>query len=189
MAYASSGYDIDGLFIMSPGHFPEGGMGSRLRSSIERARTMVASGRGGESDWFDDLNQGKQRSLKIPAGIYTSYFDPDGLGAFTKQIRKLPKPVPLLMVIETSDPFYPQSKSMFDSAPAHKLSRYVALNADHFDVAKIVAPELLELARLPRGGRRRPVERYIGFAIGSLRRVPGNSAPSELQIKAAQDLR
>jgi hypothetical protein len=143
VAYASSGYDIDGLFIMSPGHFPEGGMGSRLRSSIERARTMVAAGRVSESGWFDDLNQGKQRSLKIPAGIYTSYFDPDGLGAFTKQIRKLPKPVPLLMVIGTSDPFYPQSKSIFDSAPAHKLSRYVALNADHFDVAKIVAPELL----------------------------------------------
>jgi len=38
VAYASAGFDLDGLVILSPGHFPEGGMGKRLRSSYERAR-------------------------------------------------------------------------------------------------------------------------------------------------------
>ena len=46
VAYASSGFDLDGLVILSPGHFPEGGMGKRLRSSLERARSMVAANRG-----------------------------------------------------------------------------------------------------------------------------------------------
>jgi pimeloyl-ACP methyl ester carboxylesterase len=144
VAYASSGFDLDGLVILSPGHFPEGGMGKRLRPSLDRASSMVAANRGMDSDSFDDLNQGKQRSLKMTAGAYVSYFDPDGLGAITKNIKKLSKAVPVLLVIGTADPFYPESKALFDSAPPHPLSRYVALDADHFNVPKVVAAELLK---------------------------------------------
>ena len=144
VAYASSGFDLDGLVILSPGHFPEGGMGKRLRPSLERARSMVAANRGADCESFDDINQGKQRSIKIAASTYVSYFDPDGLGAITKNIKKLSKVVPVLLVIGTADPFYPESKAMFDSAPPHALSRYVALNADHFNIPKVAAAELLE---------------------------------------------
>jgi esterase/lipase len=58
VAYASSGFDLDGLVVLSPGHFPEGGMGKRLRSSYERAQSMVAANRGADSDSFEDINQG-----------------------------------------------------------------------------------------------------------------------------------
>ena len=98
-------------------------MGKRLRSSYERAQSMVAANRGADSDSFEDINQGKQRSLKMTAGIYVSYFDPNGLGAITKNIEKFSKPVPVLLVIGTDDPFYPESKAMFDSAPANAASR------------------------------------------------------------------
>jgi esterase/lipase len=144
VAYASSAFDLDGLVILSPGHFPEGGMGKRLRSSLERAKSMVAANRGTESESFDDINQGKQRSIKMAAGNYLSYFDPDGLGAMTKNIKKLSKPIPVLLVIGTADPFYPESKAMFDSAPAHPVSRYVALDTDHFNMPKVVGPEFLK---------------------------------------------
>ena len=144
VAYASSGFDLDGLVILSPGHFPEGGMGKRLRSSVERARSMIAANRGADSESFDDINQGKQRSLKMPAVNYVSYFDPDGLGAITKNIKKLSKPVPVLLVIGTGDPFYPESKAMFNSAPANAASRYVALDTDHFNMPNVVAAELLK---------------------------------------------
>ena len=144
VAYASSGFDLDGLVILSPGHFPEGGMGKRLRSSVERARSMVAANRGADSESFDDINQGKQRSLKMRAVNYVSYFDPDGLGAITKNIKKLSKPVPVLLVIGTGDPFYPESKAMFNSAPANPASRYVALDTDHFNMPNVVAAELLK---------------------------------------------
>src|SRR4029077_2785001 len=77
VAYASSGFDLDGLVILSPGHFPEGGMGRRLRPSFDRAKRMVEENRGADSESFDDLNQGKQRSIKIAAATYVSYFDPD----------------------------------------------------------------------------------------------------------------
>lgn len=144
VAYASSGFDLDGLVILSPGHFPEGGMGKRLRSSLERARSMVAANRGTDSESFDDINQGKQRSIKIAASTYVSYFDPDGLGAITKNVKKLSKAMPVLLVIGTADPFYSESKAMFDSTPPHALSRYLALDTDHFNMPKVVAPELLK---------------------------------------------
>ena len=144
VAYASSGFDLDALVLLSPGHFPEGGTGKRLRPSFEQAKSMVAANRGSDSDSFDDLNQGQQRSLKIAAGIYVSYFDPAGLGAITNNIKKLPKPVPVLLAVGTADPFYRDSKAMFDSAPAHTLSRYVALDTDHFSMPKVVSAELLK---------------------------------------------
>jgi hypothetical protein len=119
-------------------------MGKRLRPSLERARRLIADNRGADSESFEDINQGKQMSIKMTAINYVSYFDPDGLGAITKNIKKLSKAVPVLMVIGTADPFYPESKAMFDSAPPHELSRYVALETDHFNLPKVVATEFLK---------------------------------------------
>ncbi len=144
VAYAASDLDLDGLVAMAPGHFPERGMGARLRPSLERARGMVASNRGADSEYFEDLNQGRQRSIRMTAAIYVSYFDPDGLGAITKNIAKISKPVPVLLAVGTRDSFYSESKAMFDSAPAHAGSRYVALETDHFNMPEVVAREMLK---------------------------------------------
>ena len=144
VAYASSGFELDGLVILSPGHFPEGGMGNRLRSSLDRAKSMVAANRGADSESFDDINQGKLRSIRMTAGTYVSYFDPEGLGAITRNIRKLSKAVPVFLAVGTSDPFYPNSKAMFESAPSHSVSRYVAFDSDHFSLPKLVSGELVK---------------------------------------------
>ncbi|MSQ51188.1 MAG: alpha/beta hydrolase [Betaproteobacteria bacterium] len=145
MAYAASGMDLDGLVILAPGHFPERGMGgASLRTSLDRARQMVAANRGNEAEFFNDINQGKPRSIRISARAYMSYFDPDGLGAMTKNIRKLPKTLPLLLAIGTQDPFFGESKTIFDAAPAHTESRYVALQGDHFAIPNLVATEFLK---------------------------------------------
>ena len=119
-------------------------MGKRLRPSLERTKRMVAENRGGEAEFFDDINQSKQRSIKITASTYVSYFDPDGLGAITKNIKKLSKAIPVLLAIGTTDPFYLESKAMFDSAPSHALNRYVALESDHFGLPKAVSTEFLK---------------------------------------------
>ena len=148
VAYALSGFDLDGLVILSPGHFPERGMGKRVRPSLERARSMVAANRGAEFASFDDFNQGKPRSIKVAASTYLSYFDPDGLGAITKNVKRIPKAIPVLLVIGTADPFYPDSKAMFDSAPPHPLNRYVVLDTDHASVRSLAAAELLQWVEL-----------------------------------------
>lgn len=144
VAYASSGFALDALVILSPGHFPERGMGKRLYLSFERAISIVAANRGHDLDTFDDINQGKQRSLKMAAATYVSYFDPDGLGAITKNIKKIPKAIPVFMAVGTGDGFFSESKAMFDSAPAHPASRYVTLDTDHSGVSKVVGAELIK---------------------------------------------
>jgi esterase/lipase len=144
VAYASAGMDLDALVLLSPGHFPERGMGKRLQRSVERAKSMVAANRGDELDTFDDINQGKQRSLRMAASTYVSYFDADGLGAITKNTSKVPRPMPTFMAIGKADPFFSESKAMFDSAPPHAASRYVVLDTDHSSMPKVVGAELIK---------------------------------------------
>jgi hypothetical protein len=135
----------DGIALLAPGHFPERGMGGRpLQASLEQARSMVASQRGEEAEIFNDSNQGKTRQLRMQAAVYLSFFDAEGLGAMTRNIRKLPHPLPVFLAIGTDDPFYRDSKAMFDSAPAHPLSRYAVLNTDHFGMPAQVAAELIK---------------------------------------------
>jgi len=50
----------------------------------------------------------------------------------------------VLLVIGTDDPFFPESKAMFNSALANAASRYVALDTDHFSMPKVVSAELLK---------------------------------------------
>ena len=155
VAYAYSGLDADGLVLMSPGHFPERGMGRRVREHVARARAMAAGGQADESAGF--VNQGRSATITATARNYLSYFDAEGLGASTRNIRSLARPIPLLLAIGTRDPFYPDAKAMFDSAPVHRASRYLVLETDHANVPAAVAPELLKwlesLARqAPAGG-------------------------------------
>lgn len=144
VAYASSGLSADGLVLMSPGHFPEAGMGKRLRPSIDRARSLVNANQGSQLATFEDINQGQIRVVRTAARNYLSYFDPEGLGAMTRNIRKIPRPVPLLLVIGSDDPFLPESKAMFDSAPASPASRYLVLDGNHFSVPSTISGELLK---------------------------------------------
>ena len=145
VAYASSGLDLDALVIFAPGHFPERGMGGRAgQEGAARSKSMVAAGHGDDLDSFPDTNQGRNRTVRMTAAIHQSYFDPDGLGAMTKTIRKLPKALPILLVIGTQDPFLPESRAMFDSAPAHEASRYVVLEGDHMGMPNLVSGEMLK---------------------------------------------
>src|SRR5205823_12381600 len=118
--------------------------GKQVRASFDRATGMVQANRGAEADYFDDVNQGKQRSIKMTAANYVSYFDPKGLAASTTNIRNLPKPVPVMLAVGKQDSFYAESKAMFDSAPPHPGSRYVVLEGGHFDTPGAVAAELLK---------------------------------------------
>lgn len=145
VAYATAGLEVDGIALLAPGHFPERGLGGQqVRSSTERARTMVAAGQGESTETFTDSNQGKFRDLRMKAAVYWSYFDPQGLAALTRNLAKLPRPMPVLLAIGTQDPFYPSARGAFDSAPAHAQSAYAVIDTDHFGMPQRVAAELLK---------------------------------------------
>lgn len=145
VAWVTAGLDADGIALLAPGHFPERGFGGpKVRASVEQARSMVAAGRGDESDAFVDSNQGKFRDLRMKASVYWSYFDPQGLGALTRNLPKIAKPLPVLLAIGTQDPFFPNAKVAFESAPAHPQSAYVVIDTDHFGMPQRVSAELLK---------------------------------------------
>lgn len=145
VAYVTAGLEADAIGLLAPGHFPERGLGGpKVRASVAQAKSMLAAGRGEDSDSFVDSNQGKFRDLRMKAAVYWSYFDAEGLGAMTRNLPKIARPLPVLLAIGTQDPFYPEAKAAFDSAPAHAQSAYVVIDTDHFGMPQRVAAELLK---------------------------------------------
>ncbi len=119
-------------------------MGRRLAPSIQKAREMVASGRGAESAEFEDSNQGRERVIRTSAAVYVSYFDPEGLAAMRKNAQKIARPVPVFLAIGMLDPYFGASKTLFASLPAHSASRRVERASDHLHLAADAAPALIE---------------------------------------------
>jgi dienelactone hydrolase len=135
IAFAGSGGDLDGILAMAPGHTPrwsyyKGG----TKPAVDRARELVAGGRGNERVSFNDPNQGQMRALSARADVFLSYFDPDGPAHMPASMARIVKPVPLLWLIGSEDPLFPQGEDFaYRKAPPHPLSRYVVVAADHLN--------------------------------------------------------
>jgi hypothetical protein len=52
--------------------------------------------------------------------------------------------MPIFLAIGKADPFFSESKAMFDSAPPDPANRYVAFDTDHFSMPKVVSAELIK---------------------------------------------
>jgi pimeloyl-ACP methyl ester carboxylesterase len=152
LAYMAEVGDVDGIIALAPGHVPESmyarGIG---RESVDRARELIAAGKGDETLSMDDLNQGERKSIKMSANVLLSYFDPLGLGHMPATTARFKKPVPLLWVVGTKDPLYPRGANFaFNSAPPHPASKYLVVEADHSGTPDIAANDVLEwVKRLP----------------------------------------
>lgn len=144
VAFAASGFELSGLALLAPGHFPEFGAGGpSVRASQEKARSMTVSGHEDEIDTFTDFNQGKFRDLRMKASVYWSYFNPEGLGALTRNLSLLQRPLPMLLVMGMQDPLYPRSRAIFEGAPAHPHSSYAAIDTDHLGMPERATAELV----------------------------------------------
>jgi dienelactone hydrolase len=133
LAYAGSGRDVDGIVAIAPGHTPERRVFKEsLASSVDKARAMIADGKGDEKATFDDFNQGKNKSVRATAKSYFSYFDPAGLGVMPKSAAAIRKPTPLLVITPTHDPLYSAGETyIFAKAPQHPKSKYLVVETDH----------------------------------------------------------
>jgi esterase/lipase len=149
LAYAASGRPVDGVVALSPAHNPEGyRFRSRVEPSVTKAREMVAQGRGSEKAWFDDINQGRSKTIRTSAEAYLSYFDPEGAGNMRRSARAIPVPVPIFIGVGTGDESASNvGEAIYRRAPAHEKSRYVSVAADHVGVASVIAPELVAWLR------------------------------------------
>ena len=145
LAYAALHPDLAAVVCLAPGHNPER---SRVRdlntAEIQKARELVAAGHAGESVRFTDTNMGKNFDTVLPAGVFLSYFDPDGLANMPRNAANLSPQMPLLWVVGQRDPLAKLGPDYaFSRAPANPSSRYVEVDADHLHVP-LAAAELVK---------------------------------------------
>lgn len=149
IAYAASGRDVDGVIAIAPGHVPDSAMWrDAFGPSVEKARQMIAEGKGDTADTFADLNQGKSTSIQTTAKIYLSYFDPEGLGSMPSSVAKFSRPIPFLWVIGTKDRLMQQGEAYaFARAPKHSNSKYLVVEADHLSTPTDASAQIVEWLR------------------------------------------
>ena len=143
LAYGSSREGVAGVMLLAPGHSPDRQQGF-FAASVEKARAMIADGKGDQMAKFEDSNQGRTKTIDMRARIYLSYFDPTGLGAMSVTAPKIKPGTAMFLAIGDKDPWFRMARSViFSKAPADPRSRYVELASNHFDTPKDALPDVL----------------------------------------------
>ena len=143
LGYAASRDRVGGIIVLAPAHNPESpAFARRVGADLQRAKAMVAAGKGKERQVFSDLNQGQPLQVTATADVYVSWFDPDGLAVMPRSAASIKTPTPLLFVVGSGDRSAPAKDYIFDKAPAHAKSKYVTVTADHFTVPTAAIEEI-----------------------------------------------
>jgi pimeloyl-ACP methyl ester carboxylesterase len=153
LAYAVTRGGLAGLVMAAPGHRPERMARDRLtHAALERARRLVDSGHGEAPFVGPDGIQGASLTLTTTAAAYLSWMDPEGLAAMEVQAPRLPRSIPLLMVISRHDPFYAEAEARVYRPAAHDpYSRYLPIGANHSTTPMAAATVIANwIERLPR---------------------------------------
>jgi pimeloyl-ACP methyl ester carboxylesterase len=146
LAYAGSGRDIDAVIAIAPGHTPDQGrFRAAVAASVEKARKLIAGGKGDEISYFEDRNQGRTKSVRTTPKNYLSYFDPEGLGAMPKSAATIRKPTPFFWIVENQSPLVEAGEDYaFNRAPKHPNSKYLVLTSDHLDAPSTASSQIVE---------------------------------------------
>ncbi len=133
IAYAArKGGQVAGVMALAPGHTPDRVRRPEMLKAVADARAMVAAGQGGARREFPDSNQGQLFQVSGTAAGWYSYYDANGSANMAKNASRVTQP--FLYVIGTSDPLYAAGRGyIFSRAKANAKSRYVEVNAGHFD--------------------------------------------------------
>jgi len=146
IAYAASGREVDGIMAIAPGHTPDQGrFRNAVQNSFAKAKKMVIEGKSDEMAGFDDFNQGKTKDIRTTAKIYLSYFDPEGMGSMPLSAARIPRPIPFLWVIETSNGLLAKGEDYaFNKVPKHPGNRYFVIDSDHLNTPTAAAGQIVE---------------------------------------------
>jgi pimeloyl-ACP methyl ester carboxylesterase len=133
LAYGARHPDVAGVLVLGPGHTPERfARNPEIAKSLDKARSLLAAGKGGTFANFTDVNQGKTREISAKPAVYISYFDPSGPAVMPRNAAMLSPNTALLWVVGTKDNMYQAGTAYaFDRAPKNPYSRYQTVEADH----------------------------------------------------------
>jgi pimeloyl-ACP methyl ester carboxylesterase len=145
LGYAATRPGLAGVVALAPGHTPERSVfRDKLGDSVDKARTMVAEGKGDSTASFGDLNLGKPASFNMKARIYLSYFDPDGPAVMPRNAAAIQGGIPLFVAMGREDPLFSAGRGyLFDKAPANPKSLYLEVSGGHLDTPTQAADALV----------------------------------------------
>jgi pimeloyl-ACP methyl ester carboxylesterase len=133
--YFAGKHEIDGIIAIAPG----GDVGNRvfrekLGESVEQARKLVATGKGGEHARLSDYEGSKGvYTIITPPAAYLSWFDPEGAFNQARIMRAVKPQTPVLYIAPRND--YPGllnvKQRMFGALPSNPSTRLYEPDASH----------------------------------------------------------
>ena len=133
LGYGARHSGLKGVITLVAGHAPEFiSRRPEVAASLERARSLIASGQGNAQTNFTDVNARTTTynfTVTTTPNIYISFFAPDSPAVMPANAARLT--APLLYVAASNDPTQRGRGYIFDRAPANPLNRYVTVNSDH----------------------------------------------------------
>lgn len=141
LSHAVRGGDVQALVLLAPGHVPQlystlPGL-APVRESLDKARELVAAGKGGERERFIDINQGRQQPLITTAGNFLSYFDPASDAEMSVTAPRLPATLPVFTAVGEKDPLFGRMRAyLLDRLPANPRNRYLEVPGGHLETPR-----------------------------------------------------
>lgn len=138
---------VDGIIAIAPG----GNVGSPVYAkevgrSVERARKLVAEGKGEQKESFEDF-EGSRGTFMVSASAatYFTWFDPAGAMNQVKSSKSIDPGVPVLFVAPTRD--YPGLQRvkgmMFGALPGNARTRMYEPSAGHLEAPAASLEEIV----------------------------------------------
>lgn len=140
-------HPVDGIIAIAPGgNVANRVFRSEVGASVERARNLVAAGKGDEKAQFTDYEGSKGTfSVNAAPAIYLSWFDPDGAMNQIKTSKAIDPKLPVLFIAPKGD--YPALQRvkvmMFGSLPANPLTRMYEPSSSHLDAPSASVDEVI----------------------------------------------
>lgn len=137
---------VDGVIAIAPGGNVANPMYRKgLGQSVEKARQLVAEGKGNERTRFNDYEASKGTyTVTASAAVYLSWFDPEGAMNQVRASRAMSPQVPVLFIVPKND--YPGllriKHAMFDALPGNALTRMHEPDSSHLDAPSASRDEI-----------------------------------------------
>jgi pimeloyl-ACP methyl ester carboxylesterase len=143
LGYAARRGGLAGIMLFAPGHLPGlAGFDGRVASGVERARQMVAQGKGDVRTSFPDVNQGETLNVATTAQIYLSWFAPDGPAVWPRNAAAIKSGTPVFCADGSREP-NPSCPYATAGLPANAKNKVVRVGAGHMGVADSASGQVL----------------------------------------------
>lgn len=135
VAYLAEGGDADAAVVLAPGHTPKSWYErGTSKEAVDKAREMVAAGKGRDTLSITDINQGERRSMSMRADVMLSYFEPEGLGDIPTSAARVKRALPVLWVTPIGDSAQLRPSYGFEQLPPNSKSKFTQVQSGHMSV-------------------------------------------------------